>query len=348
MAYTTINKSTDYFNTVTYTGNGTAIGSGGNAITGVGFQPDWLWVKDRSIVNSHNISDVIRGASTRVYSDLTNAEDTNSESVNSFDADGFTVGNNVGVNTNTNNYVAWNWLASNTTASNTDGSITSTVSANTTSGFSIGTYTGTGADATVGHGLGVAPDMIFVKCTSTAHDWGVYHSSLGSGQALYLNLTNASSSATGWQNTDPTSTVFSIDNAANSLNQSGQSFVFYAFASKKGYSKIGSFTGNGNADGTFIYTGFRPAFILVRASNLVTNWHLYDNKRDPINPADIILRANANNAEATSSEFAYDFVSNGFKARSSGAEFNGSGNTFIYYAVGQSIVGSNNVPATAR
>ena len=346
MAYTTINKSTDYFNTKLYTGTNAT-----QSITGVGFQPDFSWFKTRSDANGHTLIDSVRGITKRLASHNTQGDITQADMLTSFDTDGLTLGadSNNYTNWSGKTWVAWNWKANaGTTSSNTDGSITSTVQANTTAGFSIGTYTGTGADATVGHGLGVTPDMIFVKCISTAHDWGVYHSSLGSGQTLYLNLTNASSSATGWQNTDPTSTVFSIDNAANSLNQSGQSFVFYAFASKKGYSKIGSFTGNGNADGTFIYTGFRPAFILVRASNLVTNWHLYDNKRDPINPADIILRANANNAEATSSEFAYDFVSNGFKARSSGAEFNGSGNTFIYYAVGQSLVGSNNVPCTAR
>ena len=349
MAYSTISKPSLHFNTKLYTGNG----SNGNAITGVGFQPDFFWTKARSQATyDHMILDSSRGVSKNIRSNLTNAESTDTSNVASFDSDGFTLNLGGYVNGNGVTFASWNWKANaGTTSSNTDGSITSTVQANTTAGFSIGTYTGTGADATVGHGLGVTPDMIFVKCISTAHDWGVYHSSLGSGQTLYLNLTNASSSATGWQNTDPTSTVFSIDNAANSLNQSGQSFVFYAFASKKGYSKIGSFTGNGNADGTFIYTGFKPAFILVRASNLVTNWHLYDNKRDPINPADIILRANASNAEATSSEFAYDFVSNGFKARSSGSEFNGSGNTFIYMAIAEEPLVANvgaSIPATAR
>jgi hypothetical protein len=340
MAYTTINKSTDYFNTKLYTGNGAT-----QSITGVGFQPDWVWIKNRSTAHDHILTDAVRGVTKDIRSNNTDAEATDAQGLTAFGTDGFTVGTKANINTNGSNIVSWNWLASNSTASNTDGSITSTVSANTTAGFSIVTYTGTGSDANVGHSLSSAPELIITKSRSATGDWKVHTSAIdGSWDVGTLNSTAA---LTNSSYTAPTSSIFYVGTGAPT-NASGVTYVSYLFHSVKGYSKFGSFTGNGNADGTFIYTGFRPAFILVRASNLVTNWHLYDNKRDPINPADIILRANASNAEATSSEFAYDFVSNGFKARSSGSEFNGSGNTFIYMAFGQSIVGSNNVPCTAR
>jgi len=345
MAYTTINKSTDYFNTKLYTGNSSTLN-----VTGVGHQPDFTWIKDRtSAGDDFAMYDAVRGATKRIRSNQNDAENTQSTGLTSFDSDGFTVGTNGASNGNGDTFVSWNWKANGQGSSNTDGSINTTyTSVNTTAGFSISTYTGTGSNATVGHGLGVAPKMILIKRLSAADNWIVYHNAIGGTKNLYLDATNAQDTRSDtFNNTAPTSSVFSLGSATGT-NGSGQTYVAYCFAEKTGYSKIGSFTGNGNADGTFIYTGFRPAFILVRASNLVTNFHLYDNKRDPINRADIILRANASNAEATNSEFAYDFVSNGFKARSSSSEFNGSGNTFIYYAVGQSLVGSNNVPCTAR
>ena len=354
MAYTTINKSTAHFNTKLVTGNSSSNNndpSNQQTITGLSFQPDWLWGKNRVQGDPyyHVLVDAVRGSAKRLYSNNDSAESTDDGDVENFTSDGFKLGSGLNLNKNGDSNVFWLWKANGQGSSNTDGSINTTyTSANTTAGFSISTYTGTGSNATVGHGLGSVPKMIIVKRTNATDVWRVYHSSIGATKHLVLNTTAAEATGSNvWNDTAPTSSVFSIS-TDSAVNASGATYVAYCFAEKSGYSKIGSFTGNGNADGTFIYTGFRPAFILVRASNLTTNWHLYDNKRDPINPADIILRANASNAEATNSEFAYDFVSNGFKARSSSSEFNGSGNTFIYYAVGQSLVGSNNVPCTAR
>ena len=343
MAYRSITKPSDHFNTKLYTGNS----SNNHAITGVGFQPDFTWIKNRG--GDWNIlTDSIRGVTKLVYSNSTAAEDTDSTYIQSFDSNGFTLGTNTDVNENSNNYASWNWLGANGTASNSNGSINSTVSANTTAGFSIGTYNGTGADNTVGHGLGVAPDMIFVKCKSTAHDWVVYHSALGNAKILTLNASTAAQSATGWQSTSPTSSVFSIDNAANSLNQSGQSFVFYAMASKKGYSKFGSYTGNGNADGTFVYTGFKPAWVMIKRTDTSGNsWFMWDNKRATHNEMVNCLLANTYDAELTDREI--DFLSNGFKTRATDGNYNSSGGSYIYMAFASApLVGTNNIPATAR
>jgi len=342
-----IDKPSDYFNTVLYTGDGTS----GRNITGVGFQPDWVWIKNRDNgARYHTLNDSVRGVNKQLFSNRTNAEETDTEQLQAFISDGFTVGNNANTNENTSGFVSWSWLAGGTASSNTDGSITSSVSANTTSGFSIGTYNGTGADNTVGHGLGVAPDMIIVKCKSTAHDWVVYHSALGSGKILTLNATTASQSATGWQNTDPTSTVFSIDNAANSLNQSGQSFVFYAMASKQGYSKFGSYTGNGNSDGTFVYTGFCPAFLIRKRTDSAVAWYLHDNKRDGYNVTQKWFSPNDSDAESTTQvELRVDFLSNGFKMRDPSGAANASGGNYIYMAFAENpFVSSTGVPATAR
>jgi len=346
MAYTTINKHTDYFRTKIYTGNG----SDDRNITwdeSSNMQPDMLWSKGRSVADHHSIYDAVRGAGKELRVAESGAEYDRTNNIQALQTNGFQVGTDAQVNGNNSLYVSWGLSANGAGSANTDGTISSTVSVNTTAGFSIVKYTGTGSNATVGHGLGAVPKMVIVKDRTTTRNWFVYHNSIGNANRLKLDDTSASGSSNVWNNTTPTSSVFSIDSQVYT-NASGNNFIAYCFAEKTGYSKIGSFIGNGNADGTFIYTGFKPAFILVRASNLTTNWHLYDNKRDLINPADIILRANSTNTEATNSEFAYDFVSNGFKARSSGSEFNGSGNTFIYYAVGQSVVGSNNVPCNAR
>ena len=343
MAYTDIDKPSDYFNTVLYTGNGAST----HAITGVGFRPDWNWHKIRNDTDWHMVNDSVRGANYAIYPNATNAEGNVPTGLKSFDSDGFTVGNLNDSNQNNGNFVSWNWKAGGSASSNSNGTITSSVSANTDAGFSIGTYNGSGSDNTVGHGLGVAPDMIIVKCKSTAHDWVVYHSALGNAKILTLNATTAAQSATGWQSTSPTSTVFSIDNAANSLNQSGQSFVFYAMASKKGYSKFGSYTGNGNADGTFTYTGFKPAFVMVKSTGGESNWQMSDNKRNTFNEVNKHLRANSSGAEFTN--YPIDFLSNGFKLRATDTDTNGSGTTYIFMAFAEeSFVSSSGVPATAR
>ena len=341
-----INKPDEYFNTVLYTGNGST-----NAITGVNFQPDWTWIKNRSITANHHLFDVARGATKYILTNSSNAEATDAQQLQSFDSDGFTVGTNGNVNGSGNNIVAWNWLASNTTASNTDGSINSTVSANTTSGFSIVSYTGTGANATVGHGLSSAPKMIIFKNTNSVRDWGVYHGSL-SDPDNYLTLNQTYAQTTGFNfsnNTAPTSSVFSVGTLTNN-NGSSEEYIAYCFAEKKGFSKFGSYTGNGSTDGTFIYTGFKPAFVMIKRTDTTNNWLMYDNKRDSDNIVGNILHPNLSNAQdIQTTANVYDFTSNGFKARSTYVATNASGGSYIYMAFAESpLVGTNNIPATAR
>jgi hypothetical protein len=339
MAYTTINKSTDYFNTKLYTGNGST-----QSITGVGFQPDWSWFKSKSS-RSHAVFDSVRGTTKRLIPDAVNSESTNS-GVTSFDSDGFTMGGSGSINANTETFVSWNWLASNTTASNTDGSITSTVSANTTAGFSIITYTGNGTSgATIGHGLGAVPKMIITKRTDSSNGWGVYHHTLGTGKELYLNYDFSEQSSNFWITT-PTTSVFSVSNS-DYVNLNTATYVAYCFTEKKGFSKFGSYTGNGSTDGTFVYTGFKPAWIMVKRTDATQNWVIYDNTRDSFNVADARLRANLSNAEDT--QTGGDFLSNGFKLRDTNDDKNISGGSYIYMAFAAApLVGTNNVPCTAR
>jgi hypothetical protein len=255
MAYTTIDKPTDYFNTVLYTGNGTT----GHAITGVGFQPDWLWIKERSSTSAAFIYDVIRGVNVKITPSTTDADSTVADSMTSFDSDGFTVGNNGATNESGQTVVAWNWLAGGTASSNTDGSITSSVSANTTAGFSVVTYTGNSSGSnsdTVGHGLGSAPTVVLVKSRSASDTWAMYHQSNGTGKHQVLNLTNAVSTDANIYPTAPTSTVF-YPGSQGTTNSLSRTYVAYCFAEKKGFSKFGSYTGNGSTDGTFVYTGFK-------------------------------------------------------------------------------------------
>jgi hypothetical protein len=343
MAYTTINKSTDYFNTKLYTGTGAT-----QSITGVGFQPDFTWIKSRSDALSHALFDVVRGTTKVINSNLTGAEYTNTDTLTAFGTDGFTVGSNTGVNASGETRVSWNWLGANGTASNTDGSITSTVSANTTSGFSIVKYTGNGNNgATIGHGLGVVPKMILVKCTSNSENWRVYHHKLGATKYLQLNGTGAETTSNSmWYDTAPTSSVFSVG-SSGTTNGSGETYIAYCFAEKTGYSKFGSYTGNGNADGTFVYTGFKPAMVLYKNSSSVADWLIYDTKRIHSGTQLDYLEPNTSDAEGF---LAVDVLSNGFKVReASGAKFNASGDTYIYMAFAEApLVGTNNVPCTAR
>ena len=341
-----INKPNLYFNTKLYTGTGST-----NAVTGVGFQPDWTWIKNRSITANHHLFDVARGATKYILTNSTNAEATDAQQLQSFDSDGFTVGTNGNVNGSGNNIVAWNWLAANGTASNTDGSINSTVSASTVSGFSIVSYTGTGANATVGHGLSSAPKMIIFKNTNSVRDWGVYHGSL-SDPDNYLTLNQTYAQTTGFNfsnNTAPTSSVFSVGTLTNN-NGSSEEYIAYCFAEKKGFSKFGSYTGNGNADGTFVYTGFKPAFVMIKRTDTTNNWLMYDNKRDSDNIVGNILHPNLSNAQdIQTTANVYDFTSNGFKARSTYVATNASGGSYIYMAFAESpLVGTNNIPAIAR
>jgi len=340
-----IDKPNLHFNTVLYTGNG------GNArgITGVGFQPDFVWNKGRDDTWQHIVTDIVRGATKNLYTDANSAEVTDSTRLQSFDSDGFTVGTNNQINNNTDTYVAWNWKAGGGQgSSNTDGSINTTyTSVNTTAGFSISKYTGTGANATIGHGLGVAPAMMIIKATSFTEDWIVYHQSTGNTEKLDLNTANAAdASVTYWNNTSPTSSVFSVG-TNDRPNKSGATYVAYCFAEKKGYSKFGSYTGNGNADGAFVYTGFKPAFVMIKCSSGSNNWVMLDNKRVGYNPDNNRVYADVTNAEDTTDNT--DLLSNGFKSKFTGGTSNGSGATYIYMAFAENpIVGSNNIPATAR
>jgi hypothetical protein len=346
MAYTTIDKPTDYFNTVLYTGTGSS-----NAISGIGFAPDWVWIKNRGLTAHHMLFDKVRGATKVLYSNLTDAETTVSGHLTSFDSDGFTLGDNSGkgsTNGNTETYVGWNWLAGGTASSNTDGSITSSVSASTTAGFSIVSYTGTGSTATIGHGLGSAPLITLIKQRSSGGTgsgaWNfITYQIDGSSDELTLNGTGAKADRS---ITAPTSSVFSVD-TSDERNDSGQTYICYCFAEKKGYSKFGSYTGNGNADGTFVYTGFKPAWLMVKRTNSSESWHIFDNKRD-INENNIRLQANSSGAD-DSSEAGLDMLSNGFKVRTSWGGIGGSGDSYIYMAFAESpFVNSNGVPTNAR
>ena len=342
MAYTTIDDPTIYFNTVLYTGDGTS----SKAVTGVGFQPDWVWLKARSATYSHQLFDVARGATQLLTSEATDAEQTLS-GVTSFDSDGFTVGSDAGSNNNTTTFVSWNWLAGGSASSNTDGSITSSVSANTTAGFSIVSYTGNGVSgATIGHGLGSKPRWIVAKMRDSANNWLVQHGSLGATKRLLLDTTLAESTQPFWGNTEPTSDVFSVG-SVDLVNQSGNTYIAYCFAEKKGYSKFGSYTGNGNADGTYIHLGFKAAYIMIKGTGSGTNWFIQDNKRNPHNIVNKYFNADSNAADQSADMF--DITANGIKQRNTFANLNGSGSTYIFMAFAENpFVSSGGIPTTAR
>jgi len=347
MAYTDIDKPTDYFNTVLYTGNG-----GTQSITGVGFQPDLVWMKSRSVAGAHHlVNDVVRGADKGIFTNLTTAEIT--RGVSSFDSDGFSFDDNAGGDGNASgsSQVAWNWKAGGTASSNTNGSITSSVSANQDAGFSIVSYTGDGTDgATVGHGLGVKPNMIILKPRNATNSWVVYHSTLGATKYLLLNTTAAAgTTADAWNNTEPTSSVFSIATEAGGWNNhNGNNYIAYCFSEKKGYSKFGSYTGNGSTDGTFVYTGFKPAWLMVKKTT-TENWQMYDNKRSAFNLVDDTIAPNQNYAESVFTNGSYDFLSNGFKLRGTDGAVNASGSSYIYMCFAENpFVTSTGIPTTAR
>jgi hypothetical protein len=343
MAYTTIKKPSDYFNTVAYTGTGSS------QDISVGFQTDLTWIKQRSGTENHNIFDTVRTATKRISSNRTNAEDTQSQQLTAFGSDGFTVGTDAGANFNGGTYASWNWLAGGTGVSNTDGSITSTVSANTTSGFSIVKYTGTATNPEqIGHGLGVAPKVIFLKALDGVENWFVDISALTgtTNHFLHLNLNNAAfTTSNGIQNIG--NSTFDINGPGGHINSDGRNYIAYCFAEVKGFSKFGSWTGSTNP---FIYTGFTPAFILGKnATNSAGyDWWIVDNKRDTINDNSInFLRPNASDAEQTVTTSPVTFLSNGFTLGTTENTFNGSGETMIYMAFAEEpLVGDN--PATAR
>mgnify|MGYP000672057719 CR=1 FL=1 len=349
MAYTTINKPSDYFNTKLYTGNAT----NPTTISGIGFQPDWVWTKLRAGgTEGHRLCDAVRGATKDLLSNTPSAELTNTTGLLSFNSDGYVIGNSNGYNFNSATFVSWNWKANGQGSSNTDGSINTTyTSVNTTAGFSISKYTGNTTDgATVGHGLGAVPDMIIGKDLSDTSAWGVWHKDLtNAGYRLTLDTSAAQSDDTalfgGSSRTAPTSTVFSIGSGGG-LNGPNANVV-YCFTSIKGYSKIGSYTGNGNSDGTFVYTGFKPAWVMTKRTDTTSSWDIHDTKRDTFNVASKHLLAEDSGVEGNTAIL--DILSNGFKFRSSNADRNASGGTYIYMAFAESpLVGTNGVTAKAR
>jgi hypothetical protein len=305
-----------------------------NSITNAAaFKPDLVWVKGRSIVTNNKLTDSVRGVTKAIISNSTNAETTDTQGVTAFNTNGFTVGTDTTYNSLADTYVGWQWQAGQgSSSSNTNGSITSTVSVNASAGFSIATFTGTGANGTVGHGLGVAPSMYIVKSRSAVGDWWVYHVSLGAGKAIFLSLTDAAASSTGyWNNTAPTSSVFSVGTAGG-LNVNGVTQVAYCWAAIAGFSAFGSYTGNGSADGPFTYLGFRPKYVVIKRTNDISNWNIYDSSRSTYNVNTTWLNANLSDAESSAAA-AIDFLSNGFKNREAGGgATNASGSTYIYMA----------------
>jgi hypothetical protein len=344
--YTTINDGSAYFQTALYTGTGNAqtITNTGNA----NLQPDWVWTKNRSAAQNHCVTDTNRGLNKVIFPDVNDLQSTVTL-VSSMNTDGFTISNNALVSTNGNNYVGWQWKANGgTTVTNNDGSHTSTVQANPTAGFSIVTYTGTGSGFTLGHGLGAAPEIIINKGLSDNHGWivGATADSANLSKVLILNDTDVSTTATANFNAAPTSSVYTIGTAGG-VNNNGQDYISYLFRSIQGYSKIGVYYGNGGSDGTFIYTGFKPRFFILKGTGNISSWCMYDTARDPINRASQKIWANENNAEQSTG--AMDFLSNGIKMRTSDNDFNGSGNPYLYMAFADNpFVTSDGVPTTAK
>jgi len=342
-----INKPSEHFETSLYTGTGSSL-----SISSLDFSPDLVWIKGRSGATEHVLTDSVRGVTKELSSNDTGAEETVAQGLTAFGSNGFTVGTDGSYNTSSATYASWNFKAGGTASSNTDGSITSSVSANTTSGFSIVSYTGTGLAATVGHGLGVAPKMIIVKMRSGASAWYVYHASNTTAPEtdfLQLQGTNATAdAATIWNDTAPTATVFSLGTSTG-LNASGSTNIAYCFADTS-MSKMGSYTGNGNADGTFVYTGFKPAFVMIKRTDGLSSWRIWDNKRNPHNVLTTSLNANESNADYTDSSVYIDFLSNGVKFRNTSD--NVSGGTYIYMAVASepftTSTTNGSIPATAR
>ena len=356
MAYSPITKPSAHFNTVTYTGND----QNSRAVTGVGFKPDWAWLKNRSDSYSHQTFDRVRGTSPgALYTDLTNAADSNYP-ISSFDTDGITLRatSHDSQNASGDNYVLWNWKANNSAgSSNSDGTITSTVAANTTAGFSIIKFTGTGSGgATIGHGLGVKPQIFLLKSIGTSEHWHWWQDTDDNGTANQRLILN--STATNYNNyfvTFGTSTITLPSQSDSGWSGNGTQYICYCFAEKQGYSNFGYYIGNGNTNGPFIYTGFRPAFVLQKRVSTTENWHIFDNARDTINVAagaDDALRPNLSNAEISNWGVGFDFFANGFKATATDGAINQNSGVYIYMAFAENPlvanVGVNGIPALSR
>ena len=327
-------QADDYFNSVLYTGNESS------RSIAVGFQSDWVWIKNRETTRYHRVYDSSRGATKALYTNSADDEETNATELTAFNSNGFTLGAGVGSNENNDTFISWNWKANGGTTTTNDasstgiGTIDSVFQANTTAGFSIVTYTGNStAGATVRHGLTVAPEMVIVKSRTSAHNWVVYHKGQGVDKYIELNLTTASqaqSSYNMFNSTAPTSSVFTIGSLVNT--NTDKNYIAYCFHPVEGYSKFGSYTGNGSADGTFVFTGFRPAWIMFKRTDSANSWLILDNQRDTDNPVHKFLHADATDAEDTSNDQDVDFTSNGFKIRNANARNNASGGSYIYMA----------------
>ena len=350
MAYTPIDKPSDFFTPFIWTGDGATT----NALTGVGFQPDLVWGKCRSNANENRLTDVVRGVTKEIYSDTSAAEATTANGLKAFGSDGFTVGDNTGWNGSSRTYVSWNWKAGTSVSGDTTGSgtlKTYTGSVNTDAGFSIIKYTGNGtAGHTIPHHLGAQPQVVICKRLSSSGQWVFGSMALPSQfeQFLELDLSGAvQTSSLRWNDTDPSSSVFTVGSTADT-NDSGADIIAYSFAEKQGYSKFGSYVGNANADGAFVYTGFKPAMIITKQADATNDWNMWDNKRNTYNAVDLSLYPYLDNAEDNLSP-GLDFVSNGFKIRDSRNFVGASGGTFIYMAFAESpLTNSGFVPNNAR
>lgn len=321
--------ATTYFNPKLFTGNGST-----QSITGVGFAPDLVWIKDRNTIYQHNFYDSIRGATKAIETNTNTAQYTLS-GLTSFDSDGFSLGSNAGNNQSSSPNIAWCFKGGGTSVSNSNGSITSSVSANPDFGFSIVEYSGTGSDATIGHGLNTSPQIIFIKRYDTTTEWVVGENVANDfTKVLHIHLSNASSTATYFNNTNPTSTVFSVRGASAATGGSGD-FIGYCFHSVDGVQKIGSYSGDGTTTNA-INVGFEPRFLLIKVTNTSDNWVLFDNQRDTTNPRNTNLKPNSNAVEADESGSQVNFTSTGFTCVGSGpglGQVNGNGNTYLYLAI---------------
>jgi len=349
-AYTTIDDPSAYFKVQLYTGNGSANHAITFDDTDTDMQPDLVWIKNRDATDSHCLFDAVRGATKLLPPDTNGAESTDTDTLDSFTSDGFQVDADVKVNTNTEKYVAWCWKANGTGSANTAGSINTTAtSANTTSGFSIGSYGGNSTGgATVGHGLGAVPTMMVVRQTGEG-GWIVYNRDMDTSSPedffIKFELADArTDSALKWNDTAPTSTLFSLGSGTDT-NGSSRTYMAYCFTDIQGFSKCGSYEGNGNADGAFVYTGFRPAFVMTKSIDSESAWHIFDNKREGYNVDNDALEADDTTVEATADQI--DLVSNGFKCRI--ATDPNVAETYIFMAFAEApLVNSEGVPCNAR
>ena len=344
--YTTIDDSGLYFNTKLYTGTGSSL-----ANTGVGFQPDWVWIKGRSGATEHVLTDSVRGVTKELSSDDTGAEETVAQGLTAFGSDGFTVGTDGSYNTSSATYTSWNWKAGTTSGIVTNASTDITPSAysfNQTAGFNVFKFTGAGNSGdTVAHGLGAIPEFIIIKVTGTTHGWITYHGALGGTKNLNLETSNGAATAISrWNNTNPDSVNITLGNS-NNVNGASTEYICYAFSGKQGYSKFGEYTGNGNANGTFVFLGFKPAFLMCKRTDDASEWSMFDNKRNTFNVVNHHVYADLPNAEGDDDDL--DFTANGFKFRRDAGNTNGSGATYIYAAFAEApFVNSNGVPCNAR